>query len=397
MRLPRECYQMEQTLAHYFEDLRPPQRLGLALWVYGTVLAQSACQSAVVIALLSIGAFNSVRQHLRQWLYDGPDKANPCHSQLEVKLCFAPLVRWVIALWQADCLALAIDSTLHKDRVCVLVVSVLYRGCAIPVAWCSLPANQKGPWVAPIMELLGAIKPAVPSDMRVLVMSDRGLWSPRLWNQIRSLGWHPLMRLKTNTVFQPQGGCRLPAMRLVAGVGHAWVGAGTAFRATNERRFGTLVVMWDEGQKEPWVLLTDLDPQEVGVSWYGLRMWIELGFRVLKSMGWQWQRTRRTDPQRVARYWLVLAVATLWVMAYGTRAEEAEAKGLEPSQLRTPPAVFNSQSRLISVFRRGQSWMRVQLSRGRLWTRLWLRPEPWPSPSAHLQVSYHSLCLVGST
>jgi hypothetical protein len=30
----------------------------------------------------------------------------------------------------------------------------------------------------------------------VLVLTDRGLWSRRLWKRIRDLGWHPLMRLQ---------------------------------------------------------------------------------------------------------------------------------------------------------------------------------------------------------
>ena len=65
-----------------------------------------------------------------------------------------------------------------------------------------------------------------------------------------------------------------------------------------------------EGQTAPWVLLTDLAPAAVGVVWYGLRVWIELGFKVLKSMGWQWQQTQRDECERVARHWLVLALAT---------------------------------------------------------------------------------------
>lgn len=41
-------------------------------------------------------------------------------------------------------------------------------------------------------------------------------------------------------------------------------------------------------------------------------------------------RSRRTDPARVDRHWLVLAVATLWVLAYGTRVEEVRLRGLAP-------------------------------------------------------------------
>ena len=42
------------------------------------------------------------------------------------------------------------------------------------------------------------------------------------------------------------------------------------------RRDGTLLVVGDTGQVDPWVLLTSLPPAEVGVCWYGLwvrRLW----------------------------------------------------------------------------------------------------------------------------
>jgi hypothetical protein len=50
MRLPQEYYQMTQTLAVHLPHLRRAHCRGLALWVYGTVLAQSACHNAVITA-----------------------------------------------------------------------------------------------------------------------------------------------------------------------------------------------------------------------------------------------------------------------------------------------------------------------------------------------------------
>ena len=74
--------------------------------------------------------------------------------------------------------------------------------------------------------------------------------------------------------FAPCGQAGRPASQWVPGPGHVWVGAGTAF--TRERRLpATLVVVWAAGQAEPWVVLTPLPPRQVGVLWYGLRMWIE--------------------------------------------------------------------------------------------------------------------------
>lgn len=137
------------------------------------------------------------------------------------------------------------------------------------------------------------------------------MWSPRLWWTIRALGGHPLMRQQARSTFRPWGQRRQAVTKLGTGPGQAWVGAGVAFQARRRRQRGTLVVVWDPDQATPWVLLTDLPPDAIGVCWYGLRVWIELGFRALKGVGWQWQHTRRTDPARVARHWLVLAVVML--------------------------------------------------------------------------------------
>ena len=387
MRCPAELYQLQETLAVALRELRPAQRRGLSLWVIGTILAQSACQNAVISALHWLGSWHTVRQYLREWLYDGDERAAPCHTDLTVDACFAPLLRWILSWWQSDQLALALDATTHGAPWVALVVSVLYRGTAIPVAWAILPGNTKGRWLPDELRLLKLLRPAVPPRLTVLVLTDRGLWSPRLWQRIKHLGWHPVMRIRPDATFTPRGQSRVPARRLVPGPGHAWVGAGVAYKP-DKRQKGTLLVVWAPEQDDPWVLLTDLPPKRVGVAWYGLRIWIELGFRALKRLGWQWERTRRRDPTRIARHWLVLAVATLWVLAYGTRDEDADALDRNPAYLHQPPTVA-IPPRTMSVFRRGLSLLTWFIPRQRCWRRLWLRPEPWPAPLPNLIIHLH--------
>jgi hypothetical protein len=391
VRLPRECYPFLDAIEISLPGLRPAQRRGLALWVYGAVLAGSACQAAVVLALVPAfgsGAAPALRQALREWLYAGVDKAAPCRSEIDVTACFAPLLRWVLRWWRGEGLALALDATFLRDQLVVLSVSVLYRGTAIPVAWHVMAANRPGAWLGPTLGLLERLAPAVPAGMPVLLLADRGLWSGRVWDRLHTLGWHPLLRVRPDATFRPVGHQRVRAATLVPGPGHAWVGAGTAFKHRAVRRDGTLIVCWQEDQAEPWLVLTDLAPEAVGVCWYGLRVWVELDFRALKRFGWRWERTRRTDPDRVARHWLVLAVATLWVVATGTREEDAERLGRAPATLRTalplPPGRFR---RAIGVFVRGLARLRWQLLRTRrLWAVLWLQPDPWPEPPPGLAI-----------
>ena len=97
MRLPRESpwssqgakgYQMQQVIETHLPHLSRPQLTGLVLWVCGAILAGSACQNAVASALSPWGRWNNLRQYLREWLYDGNDRARPCRTELDVSLCF---------------------------------------------------------------------------------------------------------------------------------------------------------------------------------------------------------------------------------------------------------------------------------------------------------------------
>jgi hypothetical protein len=201
--------------------------------------------------------------------------------QLDVDACFAPLLRWVLAWWQGTELTLAIDphpeGTRKGSDLVALVVSVVYRGLAIPVAWRIKTGGQPGPWIPDLCTLLDRLGPVVPSAMTVRVLCDRGLQSPRLWRAIRRQGWHPYLRHDRHMTFQATTGHRGPAGRFVAREGQYTVTAGRAF--SRRQRCCTLIVLWVPGQATPWVVLTDESPDDVDLGAYGLRVWIEQGFR----------------------------------------------------------------------------------------------------------------------
>ena len=62
------------------------------------------------------------------------------------------------------------------------------------------------------------------------------------------------------------------------------------------------------------------------------------------SLGWKWDKTRRTDPARVSRHWLVLSVATLLALAYGTTVEDAQDRRIAPGNLAGAAQGAGSQS-----------------------------------------------------
>jgi hypothetical protein len=235
-------YQWTTIVTTQLPHLSKPQASVLALWSLGMVLAHS-CALSAVSTFLARGLErkpNTVRQQLREFCYEAAAKRGRPRQAVKVETCFAPLLAWVMSWWEGHQLALALDATTLGQRFVVLVISVLYRGCAIPVAWTVLPAGEKHAWRAEWLRMLRQVRAAVPRRFFVLVLADRGLYARWLFRRIVRLGWHPLLRINVG---------------------------------------GTL------------------------------------------RAGWQWQRTRMTDPQRAARLWLAVAVATLWLLSVGGEAD----------------------------------------------------------------------------
>ena len=179
------------------------------------------------------------------------------------------------------------------------------------------------PWNPYWQQLLQQLKQAVPDDWTVIVLSDRGLESAWLFAVIKDQGWHPLMRAKKGGKFRPKGWKRFYGLgELVKGVGESFYAEGRAYASENLPC--TLLARYAEGYDEPWFILTDLPPETAEAVWYAFRAWIEQGFKLIKSGGWDWEKTRMEDPERVERLWLVMAVATLWVVAVGAADEARE-------------------------------------------------------------------------
>jgi hypothetical protein len=85
-----------------------------------------------------------------------------------------PLVAWVVDQWEGNPLALALEATTWGTRLTVLVISVVERGGAIPVAWTVLPATATHAWRRAWLRLLRQGHRAVPRPWTVIVLADRG-------------------------------------------------------------------------------------------------------------------------------------------------------------------------------------------------------------------------------
>jgi hypothetical protein len=401
-----------QTVGTHFPHLSKPQAAVLALWSFGMVLARSCGLTAVANVLVPLlnGSFDTIRERLRDWYKGADDKSGDHRRELNVTSCFAPLLRWILADWPCRRLAVALDATTLFDRLTILSLCVVYRGTAIAVAWTIFPANVPHPWEPEWKALLQWFHGQVDSSWTIVVLTDRGLYARWLFQAIVALGWHPMMRITRRNRFLPEGWVHhQPVWRFAPQVGRRWQGRGVAFPTTPKSRLTcTLLAWWAEGHDDGWYLITDLPPQVADPAWYGLRMWIEHGYRQFKSGGWQWQKSRITDPDRASRVWLAMAVATLWVVLMGGQEEADDGPAETLSALprcarrgrpgraseaeRKPQRRWESRCgspRLVSVLRKGLAAVLAALILGRGVILGQWHPEPWPQMSGGTYEQYH--------
>jgi hypothetical protein len=391
MTRPMGLLQWSQTVSTYLPYLSQPQRTGLALWSCGIVLAQSCGLTTVAACLAYLHGRGeaTVREQLRDWYRDSAHKSGAKRGDqrrsLEVTTCFAPLLRWVVAWSEPTCrhLALAMDASTWGQRFTVLLISVVVRGCAIPVAWRRVEATRPGAWRPHWQVLFGQLQGSVPSNWTVIVLADRGLYAPWVCTTMQALGWHPFLRINrqghsrppSSTVFQP-------LTQVVSQIGQRGAGPVVCFTTPARQLTCTLLARWDAGYREPWLVLTDVPATRTDVAWSGLRAWIECGFKDRKRGGGHWEQTKLTNPACAERLWLALAVAPLWTISVGCQAEvtppRPDVSRLPAHHIARRRASRQAPGRSLSGFRRGRLVSVAALCTDHALPVGQVVSEPWP-------------------
>ena len=242
-------------------------------------------------------------------------------------------------------------------RLRCMKLSVAYRKRAVPIAFeCYEPHRPPVPMPRLLWRLLcrAARALALPPDVEVTLLADRGLSWPIVLDCCVHLGWHYVLRLQRDTRVRV-GGRVVKAAWELAGWRGAWrLCTGVeVFKDAGWRR-ANVAATWEKGCREPWLLVTDLPATFMRCRNYCKRAWCEQLHRDEKSHGFNWHLSRVRDPSHAQRLVLVMALATLLCLSLGTFVvKRGLRKLLEPAR-----------RRLLSVFQLGLRWIRDRLVNG---------------------------------
>jgi hypothetical protein len=381
---------LQKRVGEMLPSLSKAEAQVLGLLSYGIVMLNGGGITRLSNGLAKIEQVPAqrLRQRLREFCYEAEAKRGKKRREVKVEACFADLLRGVLRGWQGKKeLALAMDASTLGERFTVLSISVVYRGCGIPIAWKIIRAGQEGEWRPHWEGLLATLEGVVLPNWKVIVMADRGLYAAWLSQAIQRLGWHPMLRVNEELSFRES--CEenfSPMGQRVKRRGRGWKGKGE-WSEHGERMSGTVVMRWEKGYEEKLMVVTDLDEKEINAAWYQMRFWIEDEYKDHKSGGWGWEQTKMTDPKRAERQWLARAVAMQMAVLIGGQEEAAEQerkrkqackRSLKRRVGRPPKPVCRPRGREQSVLLAGQQTIQAAVARGEEIPLGHVVTEEWP-------------------
>jgi hypothetical protein len=268
---------------------------------------------------------------------------------------YRPLIQAALAKWQDPILYVSLDTTMLWDQFCVIRLSVVYRGRAIPLIWRVIEHGSSSVHFIVYQDLLDKARLLLPEGIKIVLLADRGFVDFKLVNHIRQvLGWHYRIRIKSSScVYRPGKGWQTLSSFHFA-PGEAVMLQGVTLHKTHSLKGVNLALARENQTGQLWFIVSS-EKTTLNTFWeYSLRFDIEENFLDDKSNGFEWENSRLRCPVALSRLCLVMAVATLFLTQQGTAVMEAE------QRKRVDPHWFRGMSYL----KIGWTWVKTALTRG---------------------------------
>src|SRR5499427_3492132 len=315
----------------------------------------------------------STVRRFRRWLHN---------DKIDVLALYGPLMTQALAGWGEQALYVALDTSMLWNTYCLIRLSVIYRGRAVPLMWCVLQHGSAQVAFEVYRDLLDRAALLLPRSCKVVFLADRGFADTELMAYLQRLGWHWRIRIKSSFWLYRRGRPRCKVERLAVARGQACCWQQVSI---TEKRYGPvhLAVARPWQGQEVWYVLSDEPTDAQTFKEYGLRFDIEENFLDDKSNGFQLASSLMRSAAALTRLCLVLAVTTLYLVAQGTEVvNQGKRRWVDPHW-------FRGQSYL----KIGWTWVKLALSRGwQLLPTLHLSSDCDPEPAMASKRQYQHDC-----
>lgn len=297
------------------EQLRPGERVtrlrNLAWLLVGIYKSRSVHLSKVALKIPGGAKTLSITRRLSRFL---------CNPAIRVRKWYEPVALDVLQA-MADTVGevrLIADGTKVGSGHQLLMVAVAFRRRAIPIAWTWVRKSKGHSSAVKQLALLAYVRRLIPAKTPVLLVGDSEFGAVDVIRQVETWKWWYVLRQKANHQVKLGESDWQRFGDMIDKPGQSnWLERGLL--TSKHAHPSNLLAHWKKGEKEPWLLATNLPSRRETLAAYHRRMWIEEMFGDMKRNGFDLESTRLRHFLRLSRLTLAVALLYVWLISTGSR------------------------------------------------------------------------------
>jgi Transposase DDE domain len=239
------------------------------------------------------------------------------NDRITTDVYFVPYAQLLLAHLALQTLVLIIDGSVVGRGCVALMMHVVYKGRALPLAWL-VRQGKKGhfpeDWHIALVEQVQAL---LPAGAQVVLLGDGEFDGTDLQHTLEEAGWSYVCRTGCHLTASWEGETfRLDTLGACSKPGTLIELKAVRF---TEAAYGPimLVCCWAKGYQEPLYLISNMASAEEACRLYGKRFRIETFFSDQKSRGFHIHKSHLAEPQRLSRLLMAACLAYIWVVYLG--------------------------------------------------------------------------------
>ena len=336
--------QLYGTLQRLLLQLRPAERkTRIRNWsrlLVGLCLSRSVHLSRIANKIPTTKATLPSATRRLSRLLDNP--------AIRVRAWYEPIARCVLecAAQGGGEIRLIVDGSKVGFEHRLLMVGLAYRRRTLPIAWSWVRSEKGHSSSYKQRALLNYVRqrllPRETPQERVLVVGDSEFGAVETLEQLEEWGWHYVMRQKSSHLVcqqQQQQQQWQPLGELIERMGQSRFLENVLLTRSGAHETNVLL-HWKRGEKEPWLLATNLPTRHQSLSAYRRRMWIEEMFADFKGQGFDLESTRLRHFERLSRLTLAVVMLYVWLVVYGAEVIKRGQRRLVDRSYRRDHSLF---------------------------------------------------------
>jgi hypothetical protein len=332
-----------KTIKHFVTDQHSGHTVTLAMMIAGIVMSKKAQLSEMSSEIPTAAKDKSIEMRLRRWVK---------HDRIDGEMIYLPFARQLLSVLSEQELVLVMDGSQAGRGCMVLMVGVVYKKRALPIAWLVYKGKKGHTTAKRHMEALEKVKALLPETAKVTLLGDAEYDTTEMLLWVReNTQWSYVLRTSPQIcVTTTLGEHAIGDIALERNQVVQYLNVGFTQSLALETN---LVGWWSNKYEKPIYLITNLTSKYLTCRHYQRRYRIETFFSDQKSRGFNIHKSHLSDPARVSRLLVAACLAYIWIILQGLQViAENKSSWIDRTERNDK-----------SLFRLGLDWIRHCLKR----------------------------------